>query len=311
MVWRTLLAIGFLLIVAGSLRAQYGDLPLPSQQPLATQPVPQDSYPPPVVPPGPPYVSPAAGPGPPYVPPMPEYTEPLHDPPWCASPYRSSAWRLGIDLIPTLSHVSEAAFGDWDHSGSLALRLHLGYEEDDGYGMRLQFWGYDNEQDTAVGDVDLTASTFYFDFYKRFFIEHGELMLGAGAAGAGMEYDVKAFNDRARLTAGGLSVFGEGFYPFCRFKKTDIGSVARARFALLSGKWDDHGSPFINDTDHDMTTIIELAWGLELRHRFGRGEEQFWYVSIVPEIQRWESSSLPDPFDPGFEGTSINFGLAW
>jgi hypothetical protein len=31
----------------------------------------------------------------------------------------------------------------------------------------------------------------------------------------------------------------------------------------------------------------------------------------VPEIQRWESASLPGVFDPGFEGTAINFGLAW
>ena len=65
------------------------------------------------------------------------------------------------------------------------------------------------------------------------------------------------------------------------------------------------------DTDHDMMTIIELAFGLEFRRRFGKTEDKYWYIDIVPEFQRWESASLPNVFDPGFQGTAINFGLAW
>ena len=60
-----------------------------------------------------------------------------------------------------------------------------------------------------------------------------------------------------------------------------------------------------------MMTIIELAWGLELRRRFGVHQHKYWYIDLVPEIQRWESASLPNSFDPGFQGTAINFGLAW
>jgi hypothetical protein len=60
-----------------------------------------------------------------------------------------------------------------------------------------------------------------------------------------------------------------------------------------------------------MMTIVELAFGLEFRRRFGKLEDKYWYIDIVPEFQRWESASLPGVFDPGFEGTSINFGLAW
>jgi hypothetical protein len=239
------------------------------------------------------------------------YPDPLGEPPWCASPYQNSAWRIGLDLIPTSSHVSEQAFGEWDDGSGLALRLNLGYEGREGVGTRLLFWGFGQEADTLVDDVELGASTFYWDFYKRFFIEQAELVLGAGAAGGALRYDLQAFNDDADFSGGGMSVFAEGFYPFVRLKKTDIGSVARARLALMSGRWDDDGMPFINDTDHDVLTVMELAWGLELRRRFGRLEEKYWYVAIVPEFQRWESSTLPDEFDPSFEGTNISFGLAW
>ena len=196
------------------------------------------------------------------------------------------AWRVELDLIPTVSHVSEAGFGMWSDNGSLALRLGLGYEGCDGIGTRLQFWGFNDRQNTLAGDVELNASTFYWDLYKRIYIENAELVLGGGIAGAGLEYDLQSMHERARLSSGGLSVFGEGFYPFLQFAKMDVGSIGRARFSLLSGDWRDHGTPFISDTNHDMMTIVELAFGLEFRRRFGKLEDKYWYLDIVPEFQR-------------------------
>ncbi len=231
--------------------------------------------------------------------------------PWCKSPYQNSAWRIGVDLIPTVSHISDDAFGGWTENGALALRLNLGFEGDDGFGTRLLFWGFGQTADTPVGDVELDASTFYWDFYKRFFVQDAELTLGGGLAGAHMEYDVKAFDQKADVSAGGISMFGEGFYPLWKFERTDIGSVGRARIALLTGSWRDHGTPFVDSTDNDMMTIIELAWGIEIRHRFGQKQDKYWYIDFVPELQRWESATLPDICEPGFDGTNISFGLAW
>jgi hypothetical protein len=300
MTCRTFVLFGVLHLVCASVRAQPGEMPVPNEEVVPWR-SPMDGFAP----------SASAVSGPRYVPPVQEHTEPIGEPPWDVSPYRSNAWRFGIDLVPTISHVSEEGFGQWSDNGSLALRLSLGYEGFDGIGTRVQFWAFDDRQNTMAGDVELGASTFYWDFYKRFYIENAELVLGGGLAGAGLEYDLQSLNKRARLGSGGLSIFGEGFYPLLRFAKMDIGSVGRARVALLSGQWRDDGTPFVNDTDHDMMTIIELAWGLEFRRRFGRLEDKYWYIDIVPEIQRWESASLPGVFDPGFEGTSINFGLAW
>lgn len=293
----TVLAIGFVIVLHGFAEAQL-------EYPTTSEQLPQPAYVPPSSPPA------SWQPGVPNQP-LTAYPDPLGEPPWCESPYRNSAWRIELSIISTVSDVSDQAFGDWDDNGGLALRLGLGYEDCEGYGMRLLFWGFGQEADTPVTDVDLGASTFYWDFYKRFFIEDAELVFGGGLAGSSLEYDLDAFNDHANYSGGGISVFGEGFYPFMRFQKTDIGSIARLRLALLSGRWRDHGTPFINDTDHDVMSIIELAWGLEIRRRFGQHQDKYWYFDIVPEFQRWESNSLPDAFDPGFQGTNFTFGLAW
>jgi hypothetical protein len=235
----------------------------------------------------------------------------ITDPPWETSPYQSEAWRIEFAIIPMLSHVSEHAFGGWENNSAPAFRLGLGYEAPDGVGLRFQFWDFDNEQKTFSGNVELSAATLYTDFYKRFYVQNAEVVLGGGFAAAGLEYDVKASHDHATLNAGGLSVFGEWFYPFCHMKQTDVGWIGRGRIALLSGEWRDHGTGMVHSTNNDMMTVIELAWGLEIRHRFGRRQDHYWYIDVVPEFQRWESSSLPSVVDPGFEGTAINFGLAW
>ena len=80
---------------------------------------------------------------------------------------------------------------------------------------------------TPVDDVDLNASTFYWDFYKRFFIDDAELVLGGGVAGARFADKLDHFSNKANYSGGGISVFGEGFYPLVRFKSTDIGFVVR------------------------------------------------------------------------------------
>lgn len=246
-----------------------------------------------------------------YTEPLVAYQDPVCEPQWCESPYQNSAWRIELDLIPTASHVSDQAFGDWENNGGLGLRLLLGYESCDGVGMRMALWGFGQEVYTPVGQVDLGASTFNIDLYKRFFVKDAELLVGGGSVGGHLEYKLDALNQSADFSGGGVSVFGEGYYPFLRFERTDIGQVVRARFSLLSGRWDDNNSPFISDTGHDTMSILDIGWGLELRRRFGKAQDKYWYLAIVPQFQRWESASLPNAFDPSFQGTSFNFGLAW
>src|SRR5205814_10405740 len=67
--------------------------------------------------------------GPKYMQSLQDHPEPIGEPPWGESPYHSSAWRFGIDLIPTISHVSEQGFGAWSDEDRKSTRLnssHLG-----------------------------------------------------------------------------------------------------------------------------------------------------------------------------------------
>ena len=298
---RTICALAILLLLGTYARGESTDLPTPDQDGVQWRSM-TDGFAPPAT---------AVKAGPACADPLSDGEAESCGGPCGPTPYRSDSWRIEFALIPTNSHVSEEGFGNWSDAGSIAMRLGLGYEGRDGVGTRVQFWGFDDSQNTMAGDVDLTASTFFWDVYKRLYIENAELVFGGGLAGAGMEYDLKTLGDRARLNSGGLSIFGEGFYPLLRFSKMDVGSIGRARYSLLSGEWRDRGTPFVSDTNHDVMTIVELAFGLEFRHRFGKLEDKYWYIDIVPEFQRWESASLPNVFDPSFQGTSINFGLAW
>jgi hypothetical protein len=142
------------------------------------------------------------------------------EPDWCDSPYRNGAWRFGFDLIPTELGISSNAFGGWDSVGGTAVRLEIGYERPSGVGVRGQLWAFGEEEiDTGMGDVDFSASTFFLDFYKRLYIEDAELALGGGLAGAHMLFDLPNANQKADFSGGGVSLFGEGFYPLWRWTK--------------------------------------------------------------------------------------------
>src|SRR5258705_11713965 len=104
MLCRTFVAIGLLLCIGAGVRAQPGEIAVPDQDSAAWR-SPMDGFAP----------SATAVSGPKYGPPVPEHSEPIGEPPWGKSPYRSSAWRFGIDLIPTVSHVSEGGFGRWSN----------------------------------------------------------------------------------------------------------------------------------------------------------------------------------------------------
>lgn len=327
--WRAVVCLGATCCWATAVCAQPPELPMPdAATPTTPGPVlegPPEAASPSVAPVAAPYVPPCPTPGtdhpplPSATPYDPPYTQPLTDrppligePPWCESPYRHSNWRLEIGVVPTESQVSEMAFGDWHNGGSAALNLGIGYESPEGVGLRVKFWGFaDNDIRTFSGDVELGAARLDIDFYKRIYIENAELVVGGGTESASLEYRFPDAHTHADFTGGGVTAFGEAWYPLARWRKTDLGSVARARVSVLSGDWNNHGTSFIDDTSHDMMTILDLGWGLQLRRRFGVVEDKYWYVEIVPEVQRWESASLPDLADPGFTGTEINFGIAW
>ncbi len=230
----------------------------------------------------------------------------------CESVYRSTAWQLGAEIIPTNSHLTAGQFGPWPDDGALALRFVVGYEDETGLGVRGRWWLVGQSIEAPVDDVDLAATTLSLDFSKRLFIEETELVLGAGPAGGALSFQLSN-NDESQFAGGGISVFAELWHPLLRFKRIDVGSVARGRFSLLVGEWEDDTGFVIPPTDDDNMSVAELAWGLELRRRFGFRQDKHWYLAILVEHQNWDSALMTQfiASSVGFTGTSFALGLAY
>jgi hypothetical protein len=212
--------------------------------------------------------------------------------------YRATEWRFEIGFIPTTSHLSHGNFGLWTDDPTLAIRVRFRDEDESGFGLRGQSWSTGQKLRTSFDSFETSASTHYFDVYKRLMFEDGELLLGGGLAVAYLKFD------RERYTGVGTSVAAEGFYPLLRFETSDVGVVGHARFALVTS-WDD-------EVFHDNTVMIdELGWGLELRRRFGVHQQNYWFIDVVREVHHWTSMSDPFAADEVFQGLAINFGAAW
>ena len=215
-----------------------------------------------------------------------------------ANLYRATEWRFEIDFIPTTSHLSHGNFGVWTDDPVLATRVRFRDEDESGFGLRGQSWSTGQKLRTFFDTFETKASTHYFDVYKRLTFDDAELLLGGGVAVAYLKFH------RDRYTGVGGSVAAEGFYPFWRFKTSDIGVVGHARFALVTS-WDD-------EVFHDHTVMIdELGWGLELRRRFGVCQENYWFIDVMREVHHWTSTSDPFAADEVFQGLAFNFGAAW
>jgi hypothetical protein len=218
--------------------------------------------------------------------------EPIGTPDWTKSPYRQSGWRFGfISSIP-------------DGDEEFAIRAHLGYEHPDGVGKRGEFWLYEEEFGVPFGRVDFLASTFYFDYYKRFYYHEAELLLGGGFAVGHLAFD------STRFYGGGGSLVAEGFLPFHSGKKSDFGAVGKGRLAGLIGDWD-KGSVGTRLDDEWAMLVEEFSWGLEFRRRVGNEMGRFWYVNLMREHRIWSEAELATSSDVLIESTVLNFGMAW
>ena len=235
---------------------------------------------------------------------------------WCMPPQepgRTSSWTAAIELIPSRPRVTDGEFGRWDDEGAVALRIILGYEDPQGIGIRARVWGLGEEAEAQADNVDLSMGTFQLDLYKRLFLDRGEIVLGAGPASAGLEFDPES-DGHSRFEGAGGDVFLDGYYGLIYFDRSELGAVVRARHSILLGDWHDTtGGTLIPRTDNDTMSITELAWGLEYRRSFGACLDHSWYAGILAEYQRWQSDWMSNlsGTSVGVSGLNIYTGINW
>jgi len=238
---------------------------------------------------------------------------------WCLPeqpPCRTSSWSMATEVIPTDSYVVHPDFGSWpDEDSGFSMRLIAGYEDPRGLGVRGRFWGLEQDVEAYSEDVEMRASAYDIDLYKRFFLEDSELVLGGGASGRSLKFSQEG-NGYSKFRGNGLSMFVEGFVPLLEFPKSQLGQVGRARVSLTTGNWDDTTDPsnnIIPGTDHDSLTVKEFAWGLEYRRRFGELDDHSWYVAVMAEHQNWQSGWMENFLGSSvsFTGVNISTGISW
>jgi hypothetical protein len=228
---------------------------------------------------------------------------------------RSDRWINDIEIIPSILHITDTPFGDHVDNQGTAVRINLGYERADGFGVRFQLWGF-GQGDGEFGNVDVGAARLNAEFYRRFFLDSTELALGVGGTTNNLRFTIltDASNDpEFHFSGGGLTIFGEAFHPFLAYKRSDFGLVGRGRVSLLAGEWESINGMTFPETNHDSMMISELAFGVEYRRYFGRELDRYWHIATLAEIQRWDSPWMGEflASDVSFTGLNINFGVAW
>ena len=235
---------------------------------------------------------------------------------------RTDSWNADVEFIVTNAHVTRANFGSWPEDEALALRLILGYEEPGGLGVRVRLWGMGQDVRAFSEDVEIQAAALDLDMYKRLLIQDTQLALGIGPGSRTLEFSQRG-NGYSRFAGGGMSVFAEGSVPLACFERSELAMIGRARTTLLVGEWrdttdqDSMGAPgpenIVPGTDDDSMSVVELAWGLEYRRRFGKRQDHDWSLGLLVEHQRWESEWMGVFMGSAvsFTGLNLRTSLTW
>jgi hypothetical protein len=225
--------------------------------------------------------------------------------------YRNSSWWLGVEIAPLVSELTRAEFGEWPNDSGLGVGIIFGHEGPNNFGTRGRIWVYVKTADMVVDDVLLGAGTFSLDLYKRLFWEDTEIVLGAGPSSGVLDFELG--NDTSsEFSGGGITGFLEAWHLLHRFGKLDVGGVGRGRLTLLRGNWTDTTGFVVPATSGDTMNVVEIAFGLEIRRRFGACEDKYWYATLLVDRQNWTSMWMSEftGTSVGLGGLSINLGLA-
>ncbi len=233
-------------------------------------------------------------------------------PPYLGGEARTGSWMFGMELGPSNLHLAGPVFGRFDRSGGTAA-IDFGYEWATGYGIRAELWGFGQNADDFRDDVEVGAGTFDIDLYKKIFVDFTELTVGAGSRAATLDFRSTLDNTHSKFNGGGIDVFAQWYHPIAAGTCWEIAFIGDGRMSLVEGEWRDHTGLFVDDTNDDMLTIFEGGFGLEFRRRFGRLRDKYWYISIEPEIQQWQSQWMTANVatSAGFTSTNFNIGVAW
>jgi len=224
--------------------------------------------------------------------------------------YRNRAWRADFGVVPSNLSLTNARFHNWPED-AFGVRISAGYEANGGLGVRFRISSFGQEGTDIHNDpLDFFTGQASLEFYKRLFIESTEVVLGAGIASQDMTF--KIGDVQSQFLGGGGTTFAELWHPFLRFQKTDVGLAGRGRVTMAPGTWHDTTGFLIPPTKHDTMTALEIAWGIEVRGRFGKNQDKYWYFMWLLDHQSVGSPWLTQNAATAmtFVGSNLTVGFA-
>jgi hypothetical protein len=235
-----------------------------------------------------------------------------------------SGWYSSMEIVSV--NQSDSMFGIDERWGEIAAspRFTLGWEDEDGVGVRGEVWHYRSQQDANVfanfsdgtsmlvgqQPIEDTASTLELDFYRRYQVDGDEFSVGSGLKAASHSFSVAEIPQGfimpgiARLEGAGISVFANGRKSFYSTDKLDVAFIAEGRASLLWGD-SEFSSEFYADDDYERFGIYDASLGVEWRRRLNNS---IMYIRGQYETQLWD---LEGDSSVGFTGTSVSMGITW
>ena len=232
---------------------------------------------------------------------------------------QDSHWYAGVDVLAT--RFSYTAYNTNWNEPTIAVRPYIGWENDSGIGFRGRWWflGAQGEAATAnylyvadsifpydsMMEVSLSAANLDFEFYRRFYYDTTNFVLGVGTKATSINYEYGSYTERT--AAGGVGAFAEGSHPLYIGPKVGCAFIGYARLGLLTGEVETrYGSSRPYEYDLNMSTT-EIGIGLELTRTFRRWDFVF---QLVTETQRWELGSSASR-NLSFDALGLRFGGQW
>jgi hypothetical protein len=212
-----------------------------------------------------------------------------------------------VDVIPTQLRLT----GRWDGQSGFAQRVKTGYEGTNGFGVRGQWWGFENEGGDSGAPMKDTGDLIDLDLYKAFCLDTTRFVVGAGPRYATFSLGIGNLGADSRFSGEGMDVFAEARHPTKLGDFGEFAVVARARSSLVMGNWNDNTNVLVHPTSDETISILELSAGVELREKLW--SDSSWFVAVTPEIQRWDSAWMTHNLNSsiGVLGLDLSTGIVW
>ncbi|TWT76886.1 hypothetical protein Pla123a_23100 [Posidoniimonas polymericola] len=227
--------------------------------------------------------------------------------PACTACY--DPWSAGVEFGITRFVHTNGNFALIDDEVGASFRPYLGYETPEGVGVRGSVFIAAAESvaidadDSSLFEANPVALSIDIELYRRLRFDSFELLLGAGAQGAGYGFEFPDGGDTT-WAGGGGSLMAEGRQLIHVSPCSEWSVIGGGQVGYLLGEKSYSSPPGYDDVGLTMTTGRAYL-GFEYRRHLSRGDLLF---QLKGETQVWRADGMPGM---GLDTTGFQFGAAW